>query len=323
MMAGNFDGDEFTDILCQAWNNMAVFMIEATGPDTYVESNPVVVGELLSEAYMYIRGRSSSDDVCLIKGTVMDVDGNGVDEAYLDAYYTGWVMCISGLTDVTAFSLDNVSVISTQLPLTGGLGMSAGDLDGNGMPNLYAGGAGQGAFQWEFLGGDVTDPAQYVFSNVYKDTTTGSGGVMDVIASPVDLDGDGNNELVCAVQSVEDSLKPVIKVLEFTETGVVAENWRVVTPHDYKLDQNYPNPFNPATTIEYELPLAKQVTIKIYNALGQQVKTLVDNKYQVAGKHTVNWDSTDENGRLVASGVYIYSLKFGNFKITKKMTLTR
>jgi len=323
MMAGNFDGDEYTDILCQAWNNMTVLMLEATGPDTYVETNPVMVGGILSEAYKYIRGTTSADDVCIIKGTVLDADGDGKDEAYLDAYYVGWVLCISGLTDVTAFSLDNVSVISTQLPLSGGLGMSAGDADGNGMLNLYAGGAAGGAFQWEFLGGDVTDPAQYIFSHVYKDTTTGSGGIMDVVAAPVDLDGDENMELVCAVQSVTDSLLPVIKVLEYTPTGVTYKDWRVITAHDYKLEQNYPNPFNPTTTIAYYLPIDKKISLKIYNMLGQEVRTLINDEIMLKGHHEIVWDSMDNNGNRVASGMYIYTLRYGNFQISKRMTLLK
>ena len=322
MMAGNFDGDDYTDIVCQAWNNMTVLMLEATGPDTYVESAPVTVGAVLSEAYKYIRAKTSSDDVCLFKGAVMDVDGDGIDEVYLDAYYTGWVLCISGLTDVTAFSMDNVSVISSsQLPYMGGLGMSAGDLDGNGKPNLYAAGA-HSAFQWEFLGGDVTDPAQYVFKNVHKDTTTGSGDINDLIASPVDLDGDGNMELVCSVQSA-DSVKATIKVLEYSATGVFTDGWKVITPEDYKLEQYYPNPFNPTTTIGYYLPVDKKISLKIYNMLGQEVRTLVNDEAMPQGHHKITWDSTDNNGNRVSSGMYIYALRYGNFQISKRMTLLK
>ncbi|MBN1351497.1 VCBS repeat-containing protein [candidate division KSB1 bacterium] len=323
MMAGNFDGDEYTDILCQAWNNMTVFMLEATGPDTYVESSPVMVGEILSEAYMYIRNRTSSDDVCIIKGAVMDMDGDGTDEAFLDAYYVGWVLCFSGLTDVVNFSLDNVSVISTQLPLIGALGMDAGDVDGNGKPNLYAAGAGRGVFQLEFSGGDVTDPSQYAFSNIHEDTTQKSGDVFDVAAPKVDLDGDGKMELVCAVGTVTDSLKPVIKVLEATATGIKREAWTVIAPHDYKLEQNFPNPFNPTTTIEYYLPVDKKISLKIYNMLGQEVKILVNDEIKLRGRHKVTWDAIDNNGFRIASGRYLYVLKFGNFQISKQMTLLK
>lgn len=319
MMAGNFDGDEYTDIVCQAWNNMTVMMLEATGPDTYVESAPVVVGEILAEAYNYIRNRTSADDVCLVNGTVMDVDGDGVDEIYLDSYYIGWVMCISGMTDVTAFSLDNVSVISTQLPYTGGLGMSQGDLDGNGKPNIYTAG-GNGAYQWEFGGGDVTDPSQYKFSKVYD---APEGLLTTVTAVPTDLDGDSNNELVCSVQSLADSLQPVVRVVEFTTTGIKVNDWNVVTAKDYKLEQNYPNPFNPTTTIEFSLPVDKRISLKIYNMMGQEVKTLINDEFMIKGNHQAKWNSTDNFGNRVASGMYIYSLKYGNFQISKRMTLLK
>ena len=93
-------------------------------------------------------------------------------------------------------------------------------------------------------------------------------------------------------------------------------------PTEFGLDQNYPNPFNPETVIHFQLPEANQVTIKIFNALGQEVKTLVNREYPV-GVHSVVWDAKDNNSRQVASGLYIYQIKAGKFIQVKKMLLMR
>jgi hypothetical protein len=76
-------------------------------------------------------------------------------------------------------------------------------------------------------------------------------------------------------------------------------------PSSFALMQNFPNPFNPSTTIRYELPVPGMVTLKIYNVLGQEVCTLV-NEVQNAGPHVVIWNSQNDAGRSVASGVYFY-----------------
>ncbi len=93
-------------------------------------------------------------------------------------------------------------------------------------------------------------------------------------------------------------------------------------PTEFALEQNYPNPFNPTTTIRYALKENAQVTLKIYNVLGQVVKTLVNEK-QTAGFKTVQWDGTDDRGVKVASGIYVYRLEANDFVDTKKMILLK
>lgn len=95
-----------------------------------------------------------------------------------------------------------------------------------------------------------------------------------------------------------------------------------VLPEGFALDQNYPNPFNPNTTISYSLPSATHVTLEIYNVLGQRVRTLVDQS-QEAGQHLVDWNSTDQSGNAVASGVYFYRLTTSEQTLSKKMLLLK
>lgn len=82
---------------------------------------------------------------------------------------------------------------------------------------------------------------------------------------------------------------------------------------------NYPNPFNPATTIRYSVPTASRVELKIYNALGQLVKTLVDG-YQTTGEYAAVWDGKDGDSNLLASGIYFYRIQMGEFNAVRKMT---
>jgi hypothetical protein len=93
-------------------------------------------------------------------------------------------------------------------------------------------------------------------------------------------------------------------------------------PGNFVLKQNYPNPFNPATTIAYDLHKSADVTIKIYNLAGQEVKTLLKGK-QPAGSKQVTWDGRDNNGHQVASGVYLYRLQADNTVQTRKMVLLK
>jgi hypothetical protein len=92
----------------------------------------------------------------------------------------------------------------------------------------------------------------------------------------------------------------------------------VGSPSEFRLSQNYPNPFNPATNITYNLARKTDVTLLIYNTVGQKIATLGE-KEQTAGSKTVTWNGTDDNGTLLSSGIYFYQLKAGEFNQTKKM----
>jgi hypothetical protein len=162
---------------------------------------------------------------------------------------------------------------------------------------------------------------------------------------PADLDGDGDMEIVLSYQSVADSItyqrfiwdttavpngyvldttwKAVntnavnIRVAEYTGGTFVARDLRFVTPDDYVLEQNYPNPFNPTTTIVYALPTSSPVTLRIYNLLGQEVRTLV-NTFQTTGRYTVSFDASS-----LPTGVYFYHLQAGAASQVKKMMLVK
>jgi 1,4-alpha-glucan branching enzyme len=93
-------------------------------------------------------------------------------------------------------------------------------------------------------------------------------------------------------------------------------------PEEYSLSQNYPNPFNPVTTIRFTMPKSGAVTLKIYNILGQEVKTLINKEFS-AGSYEARWNGDTNFGDKAASGVYIYRLEAGSFKAAKKMLLLK
>jgi hypothetical protein len=88
-------------------------------------------------------------------------------------------------------------------------------------------------------------------------------------------------------------------------------------PKDFVLFQNYPNPFNPTTVIHYYLPVASHAVVKVYDVLGREVATLV-NEQKLAGSYQVTFDA-----HLLTSGVYFYSLQAGSFAETKKLILIK
>ncbi|MDR3669033.1 MAG: T9SS type A sorting domain-containing protein, partial [Ignavibacteriaceae bacterium] len=92
---------------------------------------------------------------------------------------------------------------------------------------------------------------------------------------------------------------------------------KIDQPQSYELSQNYPNPFNPSTKINYQIPRAGNVSLKVYDILGRQIVTLV-NEYKNEGRYSVNF-----NASRYASGVYIYQLRAGSFVSSKKMVLTK
>jgi hypothetical protein len=95
-----------------------------------------------------------------------------------------------------------------------------------------------------------------------------------------------------------------------------------VIPDRFTVEQNYPNPFNPTTTITFGLTEAAYVTIKVYDMLGREIKTLV-NDVRNAGTFSVTWNGDNEFGQKVSSGTYIYKVAAGDNVITKKMVLIK
>jgi hypothetical protein len=115
-----------------------------------------------------------------------------------------------------------------------------------------------------------------------------------------------------------------LKQMDFDGTSTIYNSVEVTgpVPNSFVLNQNHPNPFNPSTTISFSLPVESDVTIKLFNLLGQEVKQITSSNFQ-AGNHNIEF-----NAASLSSGTYIYTLEAkgasgANFKSTKKMLLLR
>ena len=102
-------------------------------------------------------------------------------------------------------------------------------------------------------------------------------------------------------------------------TGFDEDN---ITPENFSLEQNYPNPFNPATVINFTLPEQKFVTLRIFDMLGREVRTLISGSIE-KGHYSVTWDGRNSSGLSVTSGAYIYRISAGDYISSRKMLLLR
>ncbi|RMF54335.1 MAG: T9SS C-terminal target domain-containing protein [Calditrichaeota bacterium] len=161
-----------------------------------------------------------------------------------------------------------------------------------------------------------TDPADYrllltaqPFNLTVGDSQTVAFGIVM---------GDGLADLQANADTMEAVYNGVL-------VGIEQEKIQTL-PKQFSLRQNYPNPFNPVTNVEFGLPHGEWVTLKVYDLLGREVKTLVNRRLS-AGYHTVQWDGTNDAGQPVASGVYLYRLTVGQASLsnvqTRKMVLLR
>ncbi|HQU73173.1 MAG TPA: FG-GAP-like repeat-containing protein [Calditrichia bacterium] len=336
---GDVDNDGKDEIIVAGWNNIGsgagVGFIEISGPDTYTPGSIVVLSTFSAfvvkakpifamvngAPVIYIHGSANAATRTLwtIDGIISDQfvsDANVTELMHGVGYYSAWAM--------------------------GDQDHSAGNSDGL---DFYIYGGGGRLLDIEYNGtGAVTDSTSYTITQLYDlaDYYDNVGGLFnDFYCYPgMDLDNDGLLDLVAGYKgSGVDSLggRSLAKdgyhvfVFEFGDsttsinpddiTGV--NPFRIVTPDNYELSQNYPNPFNPTTSIDFTLPISKEISLKVYNALGQEVRSLINSQSFSAGTHTMQWDGRDNSGQQVASGIYIYKLTFGNFSKSRKMTLVR
>jgi hypothetical protein len=178
--------------------------------------------------------------------------------------------------------------------------------------------------------GDITDyisvpPAEYILDLTLADGTTlvqtytadlstlGGGSAVVFASGFLTPSENQNGEAFGIFYALSDGTVGQFSTGDIT--GI--ENNSEITPVDYTLSQNYPNPFNPATAINFSIPKSELVTLKIYNILGNEVATLV-NENLPAGAYRYNFDAKN-----LASGVYLYELKTGNFKEIRKMNLLK
>lgn len=339
---GDVDGDGLDEIIVTGWTTIGagagVGFIEIAGPDTYVDGSVV---KLATYSAFVVKSKPifrvvNGESVIYLHGTNA---GSSTSEM--------WVM--AGIISDQLVSESNIFPLFPNRGFwsawdLGNQDHAAGSAQGEDHDLYLYGGSGR-VLDVEYDGsGDVTDTTNYSITQLFdlSDIYDNVGGLFnDFYTYPgMDLDNDGLSDIVAAYKgSGVDTLYGMslaknglhVFFFEWGDSsssidpilGLEPKLPDVVMPDDYQLLQNYPNPFNPATTIDFVLPINKTVSLKVYNTLGQEVRTLIDHQPHSAGRHRVQWDGTNNNGVKVASGVYVYELIYGNFSQSRKMTLLR
>ena len=341
---GDVDSDELDEIIIGGWANIgtgiAVGFIQIDGPDSYRPGSIIEVWDVGTCCVKYLP-------------EFINVPGQG-PAVYLHRTVTGiedkmWV--VDGIISDDFVSPGNLTEIFTNLGVYGI--MDIGDQDhpteseGDGF-DIYLS-EGPIIYDIEYDGsGLLASGESYSVKEIFdlRDYYDNHGGLFDDIyaVEGMDLDDDGRRDFIASYKGSSDPSLDTLNGIQISRdgfyiwffewgdssaaisldsvyTGLKGTILGIVMPDDFELQQNYPNPFNPSTTIAFRLPINKRISLKVYNALGQEIRTLIDQKEYTAGLHTLEWDGLDNTGNQVASGTYIYQLRYGNFSLSKKMTI--
>ena len=117
-------------------------------------------------------------------------------------------------------------------------------------------------------------------------------------------------------------IQPMLNAIGFVPDSTTDVNDEDYTVNDFNLIGNYPNPFNPNTTIVFNLPKRENVTITVFNQLGEKVKEIINAEFE-AGKNKVVWNGLNDNNKSVSSGIYLYKISSGNNALYGKMILQK
>jgi len=343
---GDLDNDGNREIYAFIWNLFTLYIIECTGPDQYE------VVDSLKQIY----SAEGIDHGALDGVRVSDVNYDGINELYVASTESeNTLFIVTDITDVSTISKADFKEFY-HIPVNGnpnsdGVGkfrsMWVADPDGDGKLSLIIAGERNGQiFDFEYSGqGDPADSASwdnYVAFDIFEYSgisptaptslsprlfygyPTCPQGPIDEFNLPLcDMDQDGLAEYVFVNYSTDFDVwsgDAYVWVLEVSpETGI--EDELTNSPNGFVLKQNYPNPFNPSTSIQYALNSSQFVTLKVYDALGNEVATLV-NEEKGAGVYQVEFNPT-VSIKNSASNVYFYRLRAGSFSETKKMILMK
>lgn len=274
----------------------------------------IVSGATNGQVYCFINNNGSFTSNTTIFGfidvgwtsipTFADLDGDGDLDLLVGAEAGTSYQYYENLGD-NVFSANNSVFAGISFPSYSRPTLTDVDNDGdydliigrsNGVINYYRNDGNSNNPNW------VRDDSQFAEVKVKQNAHAGFA----------DLDGDGRKDLVAAEY---DGNFTFYKNL-FAPSSTVDNN-NELPEKDFYLYQNYPNPFNPSTVIGYQLPVISYVTIKVYDVLGKEIITLV-NEEKPAGNYEVDFNAED-----LSSGVYFYQLQIGDFISTKKMILLR
>ena len=325
---GDLDNDGFSEIYALVWDLFTMRIIENTGANQYQ------VVTAIDELYA-----TAGIDYGALDGIrVADVNSDGVNELYIAGTEpVNTLFMITNITDVSAITTDDIKEFY-HLPVNyngklRSLHLADPDQDGN-ADIMIAGEQNGQIFDLEYKGqGDPADSSSweltvafdiFEYSGFPPDSTTTIDPRLFYGHPADDMDNDGLNEYVFINYRTSFNLwdgDGYVWIIEADKTTAVSLNNNVI-PEDYILHQNYPNPFNPSTLIQYEIPEKSTVRLKIYNLLGEEIKTLFQGTL-LPGKYSVVWNGSNNDGKMVTSGIYIYRLETEHYVFWKKMSFLK
>jgi hypothetical protein len=304
-----------------------------TGPPNYFGTDGLSIGDINGDGYedlavstsghypddsTYIYfGGAQLDTIPRIKlkgGFVIlgDVNGDGYDDLItgLGTYFGGAVV------DST---IDSPLDVTVNARIIGNFNQDKYEDLLWGIPSIGGGDA------YIYLGGNPLDTAVDWF---HRDWEVGDYGAQ---VGSSDINGDGVDEAVVGDPGwwLANPDAPIGRVYIYKNPYTEVEDEKNLLPHSFSLGQNYPNPFNPTTTIPFSLKTQGSMlkglvhtTLIIYNILGQEIRTLV-NEEKMPGDYKVVWNGKNERGEAVGSGIYFYRIQAGSFTKTAKMSLLK
>ena len=335
----DLDGDGHPEGVIGVWNRGAFAIFESVEPDSYLLK-------------YYVEGLDSSDLFpCNKLSAIYDYDNDGRDEFFYSGEYPGsyspyfasgiYVVNVNGDDiDSNTVEIDTIPIDNSQYGLDG---FSVGDIDGNGMFDVYLlFSINRAALYAEYQGGDITDPNNYEVEPIlpevfeYAETVVVDTDTVYYYFNPTlsikpgyDLDGDGFNEVVYMVyEGRSNSNYPYrpwntgfLRVAEYHPEGI--EEWTVLPPKGSVPELNVaPTLISENTTIRFYLPSRMNASVNIYDVSGRMIKSLANGQFD-AGQHVVRWDGTDANGNHVRSGVYVLRLQTPDGSASRRVVVAR
>ena len=342
VIAADVDGDGKKELVFAGWCNNkrggSLGFVDIPSANTYTEGSIVGLTD-----YPIAAAPAENPFQVSFRPAVRTISGQDYVYFLSEGGITNALYVAQNISNVNLVSNTNIKRISKKgLGSWGGL-LAADQDHGNGTDGFevyFPNGGRIAALEYKGGTADPADSTSYVLydslftlGQVFKSF---GGAITDVMGfQGMDLNGNKKREvLVNYKPGATDTLlsgqalKKGTYSFFFVEWG---DSATIVTsvgntdfiPDHFSVDQNYPNPFNPSTTIRFHVPFTSDVTLRIYDVLGREVQTLLDNKSLNAGNHEVVWDGKNRAGLPVASGNYFYRFDGKDFSVTRQMVLLK
>jgi len=320
---GDLDNDGLNEIYALIWNYFTMRIFEYDGSGNYN------ITTQLDEIY-----KDAGIDFGSVDGVrVADVNHDGVNEMYIAGTEPqNTLFIVTDISDVSKITAADVKPLLTIPSINVGKfrAMYIADPDHDGNPSIMIAGEGNGQiYDVEYKGvGDPKDSTSWdvnVIFDIWK--YSGIAPTDNPTLTPRffygcpagDMDKDGKDEYLFVNYSTDFSVwaNDVYLWMIEIDKAVGVDEESNIAPQNFTLEQNYPNPFNPITNIEYKVPNNAFVRLAVYDVLGKEMRTLV-NETKSAGSYKVTFQASD-----LPSGVYFYKLTAGSFVSTKKLIVMK